>query len=149
MAAYNAGIYTKLNTPFISLANAQELLKFSESTKVEIKFIEVLELGGFSDPSLEIIKLESLLENNGYFVEKGDLKKTWKKGKNTITTMRCLCRAAVLTGDIDDAKELCREQGSLYVTPDGGIKPSIYEEFSIPIYDAINRDLKTLQQKFE
>ncbi|NEU74346.1 radical SAM protein [Hassallia byssoidea VB512170] len=150
MAAYNAGIYTKLNTPFISLANAQELLNFSESTKVEIKFIEVLELGGFSDPSLEIIKLESLLEDNGYFLEKGDLKKTWKKGNNTITTMRCLCRAAVMTGDVDDAKELCREQGSLYVTPNGEIKPCIYEEFSIPIYDSVmNGDLKSLQQKFE
>ena len=150
MAAYEAGIYTKLNTPFVSVENALGLINFSESTGVEIKFIEVLEFEGFSDPSLEITKLESILQELGYSLEKGGMKKTWKKANSNITTMQCLCRAAVITGDVDDAKELCRDQGSLYVTPEGGIKPCVYDEFSIPIYDAVmNGDLKTLQQRFE
>lgn len=149
MAAKKAGIYTKLNTPFTSLDNALSLINFSELKGIEIKFIEVLDIGDFSDPSLEITKLETILKELGYVVFKKGLTTIWKKENNTIITMRCLCRAAVLTGDIDDAKELCREIGSLYVTPEGGIKPCVYEEFSLSIYDSVmNGDWKTLEKKF-
>ena len=139
----------RINCPLVSIKDAMNLVKFGEESKIEIKFFEVLNTD-FSKPDLGLESLRSLLIDGGYAAKQGDtITEQLTKDDYTVYLSRCHCRVAFLLNNIKKAINFCREKTDLVITPSGKLKPCLYGNKEIDIYDLVMRkDENSLSEKF-
>lgn len=128
------------------LDDIEEMIKFTNSIKANLKIIEIYPKN--SNEFISIEELLPLLEKKKFALKESDFrKKVYSNDDINIILERCTC--SIVSEKKEKEKE-CNENNDIYITPDGKISLCRNNNKEIDIYDEItNRREKKLIDKIE